>query len=171
MTAAVKPASKSQRRNRVIIVLVIVGALAFSLYLGIEAYENQSFPVQTEPFALYATVTEARFNGTIYLFVLNWSNGNYTPLFAQMTADQDQANSPVCSIGDSSVSTGQTLTLPFSTNGPITSVSNVDLYIAVKNNTSMNEFTIDYHINNATAQIGDLAGINYSCVEAGEGGF
>lgn len=152
------------------VVFAIVGALFFSLYLGLMAYQNQSFPVATKPFNDYATMTEARFNGTIYLFVLSWNNSGYTPLYAQMTSDQDQANSPVCSIGDSSVSSGEVLTLPFSTNGPITAVSNVDLYVAVKNNANMSEFTIDYHVNNATAQIGDLPGINYSCVEVADAG-
>lgn len=164
------PQPKGNRRAKAIVAVFIIGAVVFSLYLGVEAYENQSFPRQTEPFSQYATMTEARFNGTIYLFVLNWDNGGYTPLYAQMTADQDQANSPACQIGNSTVASGQTLTLPFSTNGPLTAVSDVDLWIAVKNNTSTSEFTIDYHVNNATAQIGDLPGINYSCVEVAGAG-
>ncbi|MDV3243818.1 MAG: hypothetical protein LYZ66_01430 [Nitrososphaerales archaeon] len=121
--------------------------------------------MQQRPFANFAAVTATEFNGTEIYFRLQWnSSGNFTPLYAQITSpSSDEANSPVCDLRVSSVVRGQSLDLPFATGAPSTSLTNVDLAIAVRANTNMTEFTIVYHVGQINAQPGMITPSGYAC--------
>jgi hypothetical protein len=149
---------------RVIVVVVIVAAVIFGAYIGYLAWANDSFPAETKPFAEYAAVQSSYFNGTEFAFHINWASSSYLPLYAQLTSPAtDAANTPVCDLGVSSVSAGQTLFLPFTISPPSASVNNVDLSIAVRALGNGTEFTIVYNIPSASATNGDISPSNVSC--------
>ena len=150
---------------KVVVVAAIGGATAFGLFLGYLAYTNDSFPAQQKPFGDYASVVSSTFNGTEYYFKVEWTaSSDFTPLFAQLTSPtSDAANTPVCGLNVSSVAKGQTLDLPFAISAPSTSLSSVDLAIAVRSNSNMTEFTIVYHVDSATAQPGNIYPSNIVC--------
>jgi hypothetical protein len=145
----------------------IIGAVVFGLYLGFLAYTNDSFPVAQKPFGDYANVVSVAFNGTEVYFKVEWTTtGDFTPLYAQVTSDtSDVANTPVCGLNLTSVSTGQILDMPFAISAPTVSISNVDLSMAVRSNSNMSEFTIIYHLSSAAAQPGNIQPSTYACSE------
>lgn len=145
---------------------MLVGALAFGLFLAYLEYENQSFPAAEKPFSNYATVIASEFNGTEVYFNVEWTtSGNFTPLYAQMVSTVDAANSPVCGLGITSLSKGQTIDLPFATTGPASALSDVQLFIAVRADTNMSEFTIQYQMGQVIAQPGNITPSTYACSE------
>jgi hypothetical protein len=150
---------------RVAVIVAIVGASAFGLYLGYLAYTNDSFPAQQKPFGEYASVVSSTFNGTEVYYKLQWTASNeFIPLFAQLTSPtSDAANSPVCALNLSAISRGQTFDLPFAIATPSTSISSVDLAIAVRSVTNGTEFTIVYHVDSFTAQPGKIQPSTYAC--------
>jgi len=152
---------------RVAVVLVICGAVVFSLYLAYIAWSTSSFPVQQQPFSDYATVVTTQFNGTELYYEVEWnSTSNLLPLFAQITSPQtDEANSPVCGLGLTSVSQGQMLQLPFGIAAPKETLASVDLAIAVGTNPNSPQFTITYHIDSINANPGDIKTSNYACTQ------
>ena len=151
---------------KVVVVVVVVGALAFGLVLGYLEYQNQSFPASTKPFGQYAQVVTSTFNGTEMYFKVMWTTqGNFTPLYAQIVSSVDEANSPVCSIGIPSISRGQSIDMPFAVSGPTSALSDVELLIAVRANGNMTEFTIQYQMGQVVAHPGDIVPSTYSCSE------
>lgn len=152
---------------RILVVVAIVGAATFGLFLGYLAYTNDSFPTQEKPFAEYASVVASDFNGTEYFFKVQWTtSGNFTPLYAQLTSpNSDEANTPVCGLNLTSISRGETVDLPFGISTPSTALSSVDLSIAVRSNVNMSEFTIVYHVDEVTAQPGIIQPSGYACEE------
>ncbi|MDV3277784.1 MAG: hypothetical protein LYZ69_04870 [Nitrososphaerales archaeon] len=150
---------------KLIVVVAVIGAAAFGLFLGYLAYTNDSFPTQEKPFAEYASVVATNFNGTEFYLKVQWtSTGNFTPFYAQLTSPTtDAANTPVCSLGITSVVKGQIIDLPFKISAPRTSVSSVDLAIAVRSNVNMTEFTIVYHVDQVTAQPGNIYPSAFAC--------
>ena len=156
---------------KLVVVIMLVGAVVFSLFLGYLEYANQSFPSKQKPFSEYASVAQFAFNGTEVYYRVQWmTSGNYTPLFAQITSNgNDEANSPVCDLElNSSATRGQVLEMPFAiVGGPTTALSDVELSIAVRANANMSEFTIQYPQSNVAAQPGDIMPSTFSC-NAGE---
>jgi len=159
--------SRGISRVRLAIVVVICGAVAFSLYLAYLAWSTSSFPVQEKPFSDYAAVVATQFNGTELAYRVEWnSSSGLIPLYAQITSPQtDEANSPVCGLGLSSVTPGQMLDLPFGIAAPKQTLASVDLAIAVGTNPNSPQFTIVYHIDQINANPGDITPSNYACTQ------
>jgi hypothetical protein len=145
---------------------MLVGALVFGLFLAYLEYQNQSFPTTQKPFSEYATVVASDFNGTEVYFKVEWTtSGNFTPLYAQLVSSVDAANSPVCGLGITSLSKGQTFDLPFATTAPASALSDVQLFIAVRAGSNMTEFTIEYQMGQVTAAPGNIVPSGYACSE------
>ena len=162
----IRPSRRGISRTKTLVVAALVGAVAFGLLLGYLAYTNDSFPTQQKPFGEYASVVSSVFNGTEYYFRVQWISGNSTPLYAQLTSpSSDAANTPVCGFNITSVSEGQKIDLPFAISTPSTSLSSVDLSIAVRPNSSSAEFTIVYHIDQVEAQPGDIQPSTFACAQ------
>lgn len=162
---------REQKRRRglsaasILVIAAVLGAVAFGAYLGYLAWANDSFPSQVKPFSEYANVTSV-FNGTEYAFQVRWLNSSYLPMYAQLTSpDSDQANTPVCSTGLNSVKADQTVFMPFSIEQASATLTDVNLWIAVKNLTNGAEFSIIYNVPNVSANPGDIAPISESCYE------
>ncbi len=138
--------------TRVIVVAAIVGAAAFGLFIGYLAYSSDSFPAQVRPFSDYASVVYSSFNGTEFAFRVQWNNGSYVPLFSQLTSPAtDAANTPVCELKLSGLTSGQTIFLPFTISPETASLSNVNLSIAVQSATNSTQFTIVYNVPSISA--------------------
>jgi len=149
---------------KLLVVVALVGAVAFGLFVGYLAYSNDSFPTQTRPFASYARVVYSSFNGTEYAFRVEWNNSNYIPLFTQLTSpDTDAANTPVCDLKMSSVSSGETIFLPFTISPASATLSNVDLSIAVQSATNSTQFTINYNVPLVNATNAPITPSNITC--------
>lgn len=149
---------------KILVIIAVVGAVAFGVVLGFLELQNDSFPTATKPFGDYATVVTSAFNGTEVYFRLEWtSSGNFTPMYAQITSDTDIANSPVCQLGISSVSKEQTIDMPFAIAGTTSALADLDLSIAVKANSNSTEFTIQYQVGQWQAQPGDIVPSTYAC--------
>jgi len=149
---------------KLLVVVALVGAVAFGLFVGYLAYSNDSFPTQTRPFASYARVVYSSFNGTEYAFRVEWNNSNYIPLFTQLTSpDTDAANTPVCDLKMSSVSSGETIFLPFTISPASATLSNVDLSIAVESATNSTQFTIIYNVPLVNATNAPITPSNITC--------
>ena len=145
-------------------VVAILGAVAFGLYLGYLAWANDSFPAQTKPFSDYANVTSSSFIGTEFAFNVQWRNSSYLPMYAQLTSpDTDAANTPVCGIGYTAVRPGQSIFMPFTISPPSATLSNVDLSIAVKSVATGGEFTIVYSVHLVKAGNSPIVPSNISC--------
>ncbi len=145
-------------------VVAIVAAVVFGAYVGYLAWTNDSFPSEVRPFDKYASVASSSFNGTEFAFRVDWLNSSYLPLYAQLTSPAtDAANTPVCDLGLSSVSNGQTLFLPFAISPPSATVNNVDLSIAVRSLATGSEFTIVYNVPSAPATNAAITPSNVSC--------
>jgi hypothetical protein len=157
---------KGMSNGRLLVVVAIVGAAAFGLFLGYLAYTNDSFPAQQRPFGDYASVVYSSFNGTEFAFHVEWLNASYVPLYAQLTSQTtDAANTPVCSIGLSVVKSGQMVFMPFGISPASVTLSNVDLSIAVKSAINSTEFTIVYTVASVSASNGIITPSNLSCEE------
>lgn len=168
MTSGSDPMDRARTRlslPKALVVVAIVGAVVFGLYIGYLAYANDSFPTRTEPFANYATVSSSSFNGTEFAFTLTWQNASALPLYAQLTSPAtDAANTPVCGIGLSNVTEGQSIFMPFTiTESP--ALSNVDLSIAVKPLAGGSQFTIVYNVPSISAGNLPISPSNISCQE------
>jgi len=149
------------------VVIVICGSVAFGLYLAYLAWSTSSFPVQEKPFSDYAAVVSTQFNGTELAYRVEWnSTSGLVPLYAQITSPTtDEANSPVCGLGLTSVAQGQMLDLPFGIAAPKETLASVDLAIAVGTNPNSPQFTIVYHIDQINANPGDITPSNYACTQ------
>jgi hypothetical protein len=146
------------------VLIAVVGAVIFGLYVGYLAYANDSFPAQQRPFDQYASVVSSSYNGTEFAFQVRWLNGSYLPLYAQLTSPaSDSANTPVCETQLTAVATNQTLFMPFTISPPTGTLSNVDLSIAVKSLANGDQFTIMYNIASASATNAAITPSNYSC--------
>jgi len=159
--------SRGVSQSGAVVAVVILGATAFGLYLAYIAWTNSSFPTATQPFNEYAAVVSTQFNGTEIFYRVEWnSTSGLLPLYAQITSPQtDEANSPVCGIGLSAVTSGQMINLPFGIAAPKEALASVDLAIAVGTNPNSPQFTIVYHIDQINAQPGDITPSNYACTE------
>jgi len=132
---------------KLLVMVALVGAVVFGLFIGYLAYTSDSFPAQTRPFATYAKVVYSSFNGTEFAFRVEWNSSNYIPLFTQLTSpDTDAANTPVCQLEFSTIKSGQTIFLPFTISPASATLSNVDLAIAVQSATNSTQFTIIYNV-------------------------
>lgn len=142
----------------------IIAAVVFGTYIGYLAWANDSFPAEVRPFADYASVASSSFNGTEFAFRIQWANSSYLPLYAQLTSPAtDAANTPVCDLGLTAVTSGQALFLPFTITPPSAAVNNVDLSIAVKAVATGNEFTIVYNVPSASATDDPIIPSDVSC--------
>jgi len=149
---------------KLLVVVALVGAVAFGLFVGYLAYSNDSFPAQTRPFASYAKVVYSSFNGTEYAFRVEWNSSNYVPLFTQLTSPAtDAANTPVCDLKLSNITSGQTLFLPFTISPASATLSNVDLSIAVQSATNSTQFTIIYNVPVVSATNALITPSNITC--------
>ena len=149
---------------KLLVVAVLAGAVAFGLFIGYLAYANDSFPSQTKPFGNYASVESSIFNGTEIAYRITWENGSAVPLYAQLTSPStDAANTPVCDVGLASVSSGQSLFMPFTISPTSATLSNVHLSIAVKSLATGSEFTIVYSIQSISATNATITPSNISC--------
>ncbi len=146
----------------------VAGAVVFGGYLGYMAWANDSFPVEQRPFEQYASVVSANFNGTDYSFGLRWLNASFQPQYSQLySATDDAANSPVCDLPPGTLSAGQVVYLPFGTTSPAETLSNVELYIAVKPVSGGGEFTIVYTVDSVSAVPGNVYPSNVICTQSG----
>lgn len=146
--------------------MVLGGAVAFGLFLGYLAWANDSFPNQEGHFSQYAKVTSSSFNGTEFAFRVQWLSPDFTPLYAQLTSpSSDEANTIVCDVNSSASAGNQTIFMPFGLSGPSTSLSNVDLSIAVQSRVNGTRFTIDYAVSSINATQGDIQPQDISCSE------
>ncbi len=150
----------------IIVIAAILGAVVFGAYLGYLAWANDSFPTQTRPFGDYANVTSSVFNGTEYAFNVRWLSPDYLPLYAQLTSpDSGEANTPVCSTGLSAIKAGQSVFMPFSIAQTSATLTDVTLWVAVKDLSNGTVFTITYNVPNVVAHPGDISPISEACYE------
>lgn len=141
-----------------------MGAVAFGLVVGYLLYANDSFPAQREPFVNYAVVQSASFNGTEIAFRVVWQNASALPLYAQVNSpSSDAANTPVCDVGLSSVTSGQSIFMPFSISPTSASLSNVNLAIAVRAIATGTEFTVVYNVHSISVTNGNIVPSDISC--------
>jgi hypothetical protein len=151
-------------KNKVLIVAALVGAVAFGLLIGYLLWTYDSFPAEVKPFGDYANVTSTRFNGTEYAFTLEWLTPDAVPQYAQLSSPTSQAaTTDICELNLSSASRGQTIFMPFGLAEPSTSLSNVELSIAVKPVGAGSDFTIVYSVDSVLAVQGDIQPQNLSC--------
>jgi len=151
---------------KMLVIVALVGAVAFGILIGYLAYSSDSFPAQERPFADYAKVVYSSFNGTEYAFRIEWNSSNYVPLFTQLTSPAtDAANTPVCDLGMPTISSGQTIFLPFTISPETASLSNVDLAIAVQSATNSTQFTIIYNVPLISASGVAITPSNITCQE------
>ena len=156
--------AKGQRLVKLLVVVVVAGALIFGGYVGYLAWVNDSFPTQTRPFSEYASITSANFNGTEYAFNVQWLRADVVPLYAQITSsDTDAANSPVCDVVVNQTQAGGASFLPFAINQHLAVLTNVELSVAMKSVVNGSEFTIAYDVVNATANPGNIVPSAISC--------
>ncbi|MDG6901695.1 MAG: hypothetical protein JRM80_07005 [Nitrososphaerota archaeon] len=149
---------------KIVVVAVIAGAVAFGLFIGYLAYANDSFPAQSRPFGDYASVQSSMFNGTEIAFRVTWENGTALPLYAQVTSPtSDAANTPVCNVGLSSVSSGQSIFMPFTITPTTATLSDVHLSIAVKSLADGSEFTISYTLQTISAASAPIVPSDVAC--------
>lgn len=150
--------------SKLLVAAIIVGAVAFGTYLGYLAWSNDSFPTATRPFESYASVTSTAFNGTEVAFHITWINSDFVPYQAQLTSSTtDAANTPVCALQLASVHSNQTIFMPFTIASPTAAVSNVDLSIAVKSQSTGADFTIVYSVTSLTASNGNILPSDVTC--------
>jgi hypothetical protein len=149
---------------RAVVVAAIVGAVIFGVYLGYLAEVNDSFPTQTKPFGNYAAVTSDTFNGTEFAFNLTWENASGLPVQAQLTSpDTDAANTPVCLVGLTSVSEGQTVFMPFTISPESPTLVNVALSIEVQPVGGGGDFTIVFNTATISATNTPIVPSNITC--------
>lgn len=153
-------------KGKVIVILALSATAAFAIFLGYMAWTYDSFPSQERPFSTYANVVSARFNGTEYAFKIQWLSADFVPEYAQITSPvSDSANSPVCGLNLSAATQGQIIFMPFGISSPSTSLSDVELNIAVSSTLNGTQFTIVYNVDAVTAVPGNILPSNFSCTE------
>jgi hypothetical protein len=151
---------------KLVVVVALVGAVVFGLFVGYLAYANDSFPAQTKPFGDYASVSSSTFNGTEFAINITWENGSAVPLYAQLSSpDTDAANTPVCDLGLSKVSGGMSIFMPFSISPASATLSDVQLRMAVNATSTGDEFTIVYTFPSVAASNASITPSNISCSE------
>lgn len=151
-------------RAKLLVMVALVGAVAFGLFIGYLAYSSDSFPAQERPFADYAKVVYSSFNGTEFAFRVEWNSSSYVPLFTQLTSPAtDAANTPVCDLEMSSIKSGQTIFLPFTISPASATLSNVDLAIAVQSAANGTQFTIVYSVPLVNATNAAITPSNITC--------
>ena len=149
---------------RAVVVVAIIGAVVFGVYLGYLAWSQDSFPTATKPFGNYAVVTSKTFNGTEFAFTLTWNNASALPVKAQLTSPAtDAANTPVCEVGLSAVGNGQTIFMPFTISPESPSLVNVDLSIDVQPVGGGSDFTIVYNTASILASNTPIVPSNITC--------
>ena len=149
---------------RGVVVVTIIAAVVFGVYLGYLAWVNDSFPTQTRPFGNYADVTFKTFNGTEFAFTLTWENASALPIKAQLTSlATDAANTPVCGVGLPNVTRGQTIFMPFTISPESPSLSNVDLNIDVQPVGGGGDFTIIFNTASILATNTPIVPSNITC--------
>ncbi|MDG6899703.1 MAG: hypothetical protein JRM91_04515 [Nitrososphaerota archaeon] len=147
-----------------VMLAILAGSIIFGLLVGYAAYTSALFPQKQEPFGDYATVVSTSFNGTELAFNVRWNNASALPLRVQVTSTvSTEADSPQCSAGLSSVTSGQVLFLPFAVSPPSGALDNVYLSIAAKNLGTGNQFTIMYNLDNITASPSIITPIGPIC--------
>ena len=150
--------------GKLLVVVALVGAAAFGLFIGYLAYTTDSFPAQERPFDNYAKVVYSSFNGTEYAFRVEWNSSSYVPLFTQLTSPAtDAANTPVCDLAMSSIESGQIVFLPFTISPASAALSNVDLAIAVQSATNNTQFTIVHNVPLVNATNAAITPSNITC--------
>ena len=153
-----------QRSIKIVVIVAISGAVVFGIYIGYLALSNDSFPAQQKPFGSYAVVTSDTFNGTEFAFNLKWLNSSALPMYAQLNSlATDAGNTDVCTIGLQSVSSGQTIFLPFNISPTSATLQNVDLSIAVHPLQGGSDFTIVYNVPSISASNALISPSNISC--------
>ncbi len=153
-------------KGKVLVLLALSGATAFGIFLGYLYWSNDSFPARVLPFSDYAEVASSTFNGTEYAFSIRWLSSDYVPMYAQLTSPaSDSANTNVCDLNLNQVAGGEVIFMPFGLSGPSTSLSNVDLSIAVKSAVNGTQFTIVYHVDSVTAAPGNIQPQAYACTQ------
>jgi hypothetical protein len=151
---------------KILVVLAVVFAVVFGLYIGYLAFSNNSFPTQVMPFGNYASVVSSTFNGTEYAFTIQWNNATYLPLYAQLTSPAtDEANTPTCATGLTSATVGQQVFMPFTISPATANLENVDLSIAVGKTASNPVFTIVFNVPNVNATNAQITPSNITCQE------
>lgn len=146
---------KGGRKGKLLVALLLVFSLVFGLAVVYYEYANTSFPAREKPMSDFATVAYERFNGTEFLFVLQWkAGGNYTTLYAQLASNE--YTTPVFDLRFEGVKPGQVLRMPFPLSKPLLSLHDVNLYVAVRDNANMSEFTLAYHVDSAGAVQGNI---------------
>lgn len=144
--------------------VAIVGAIVFGVYLGYLAWVNDSFPTATKPFENYAAVTSYTFNGTEFAFTLTWNNASGLPVKAQLTSPAtDAANTPVCDVGLSAVTEGQSIFLPFTISPESPTLTSVSLNIDVQPAGGGGDFTISYTVASISASNAPIVPSNITC--------
>lgn len=139
------------------VIVAIVGAVAFGLYIGFLAYANDSFPSQVRPFSNYANVVWDAFNGTELAFRVQWENASAIPVKAQVTSPAtDAANTPVCDVGLSSVKSGQTIFMPFTISPASATLDDVSLNIDVQPVAGGGDFTVIFNLGTVSAPPNNL---------------
>ena len=156
------------RRAKLLVAAAVAGAVVFGGYLGYLAWSNDSFPVQQKPFEDYASVTSANFNGTDYSFAIRWTNSSFLPMYAQLySPTDDAADTPVCDLQLSNVTSGAVFYLPFGTSAPAATLSNVELSIAVRPLAGGGDFTIVYKVASVAAVPGTIYPKSITCSGSG----
>ena len=150
-------------RGKVVVVVSLVAAVLFGIFLGYLAFANDSFPAREARFSDYANVTSQVFNGSEYAFTLTWKSADYTPLYAQVTSASSSGNTPVCELGLASVTGGQSLFMPFAIKPASGSMTSVNLWVAVRANANGTEFTIVYPVDAVIAQQLRIEPSGYAC--------
>jgi hypothetical protein len=151
---------------KALVVIAIVGAAVFGLYLGYLAWSQDSFPTATKPFGNYAVVTSDTFNGTEFAFNLTWENASALPVKVQLTSQStDAANTPVCEVGLTSVTKGQNIFMPFSITPGSTSLTSVSLNIDVQPTGGGGDFTITYNVASISASNTPITPSDITCQE------
>ena len=151
---------------KAVVVVAIVGAVVFGVYLGYLAWSQDSFPTATRPFADYAVVTSDTFNGTEFAFYLTWVNASAIPVKAQLTSPStDAANTPVCQVGLASVAEGQNIFMPFTISPESPTLTSVSLYIDVQPTGGGGDFSIAYTVAVISASNAPIVPSNITCQE------
>jgi len=151
---------------KALVVIAIIGAAVFGVYLGYLAWSQDSFPTATKPFGNYAVVTSDNFNSTEFAFNLTWENASALPIKAQLTSPStDAANTPVCEVGLTSVTKGQNIFMPFTITPETATLISVSLNIDVQPTGGGGDFTITYSVASILASNTPISPSNITCQE------
>ncbi len=136
-------------RGTLVVLIMMVGAAAFGTVFGYLQYINNSFPSKIMDFQKFASLKGYSFNGTVFSIYIQWfDKDKYMPLYAQFISDQYASR--VYDVATQLHPNG-TLLLPFPVEVSLSSMTNVELLIAVKNMTDGTDFTVVYSIGNVNS--------------------